>query len=141
VIPPLRFFPAFAPARPFIRAQRARAAIFARAAADIRRLPPSRVAASLKRLCSARRTRRRNFSRDRSREMFDVAAAAAFPSERSRVTRISENVQRLLRIVADSFQNTFESFGFGHKLSSSCRGRYDVFLRRRRREIIRYWKV
>ena len=44
VIPPLRFFPDFAPARPFIRAQRAlaAAAIFARAAADIRRLPPRR---------------------------------------------------------------------------------------------------
>jgi len=63
VIPPLRFFPAFAPARPFIRAQRAlaAAAIFARAAADIRRLPPRRgavVAAPpptkpLSRLCNA----------------------------------------------------------------------------------------
>jgi len=44
VIPPLRFFPAFALPRPFIRAQRAlaAAAIFARAAADIRRLPPRR---------------------------------------------------------------------------------------------------
>jgi transposase len=44
VIPPLRFFPAFAPARPFIRAQRAlaAAAIFARAAVDIRRLPARR---------------------------------------------------------------------------------------------------
>ncbi len=44
MIPPLRFFPAFGPVRPFIRAQRAlaAAAIFARAAADIRRLPPRR---------------------------------------------------------------------------------------------------
>ncbi len=44
MIPPLRFFPAFAPARPFIRAQRAlaAAAIFARAAADNRRLLPRR---------------------------------------------------------------------------------------------------
>jgi hypothetical protein len=41
VIPPLRFFPALEPPRPFIRAQRAlaAAAILARAAADIRRLP------------------------------------------------------------------------------------------------------
>jgi hypothetical protein len=44
VIPPLRLVPAFAPVCPFIRAQRAlaAAAIFARATADIRRLPPRR---------------------------------------------------------------------------------------------------
>src|SRR5213593_4728115 len=47
VIPPLRFFPVFEPPRLFIRAQRAlaAAAIFARAAADIRRLGPRRLAA------------------------------------------------------------------------------------------------
>ena len=44
MIPPFRFFVAFEPVRPFIRAQRAlaAAAIFARAAVDIRRLPPRR---------------------------------------------------------------------------------------------------
>ena len=68
----------------------------------------SRVAACLKRLCSAPRTRRRNFSRDRSCEMFDVAAAAASPCKRIAAPPISENIQRLLRVVADSFENVEE---------------------------------
>jgi hypothetical protein len=37
--------------------------------------------------------------------MFDVAAMAAFPCQRSWLLRISENTQRLLRVVAYFFQD------------------------------------
>jgi len=37
--------------------------------------------------------------------MLDVAAAAASPRQRSPLFGISEKIQRLLRIVADFFEN------------------------------------
>jgi hypothetical protein len=41
--------------------------------------------------------------------MLHVTAGSAFPSKRARLRGIAKKFQRLLRVVADSFQNLPES--------------------------------
>jgi hypothetical protein len=62
-----------------------------------------------KRFTSALRAGLSNFARNRTGEMLHVTAGFAFPTERPMFGGIAKKFQRLLRVVADSFQNLPES--------------------------------
>jgi hypothetical protein len=59
----------------------------------------------LKRFSSALRARLSNFARNGPGKVLHVTASLAFPSKRAKFRGIAEKFQRLLRVVADSFQN------------------------------------
>jgi len=63
----------------------------------------------LKRFTSALRARLSNFPRNRPGKVLHVTAGAALPSEGAKFRGITEQGQRLLRVVADSFENASET--------------------------------
>jgi hypothetical protein len=63
----------------------------------------------LKCLASAPWARLSHFVRNRTSKVLYVTAGAALPSERANFGCIAKKFQRLLRVVADSFQNLPES--------------------------------
>jgi hypothetical protein len=64
----------------------------------------------LKHFATAFRARRGDIGQNPAREMFDVTTPLAFPREQSFFLGRAEQLQRLLRVIAYSFENPPECF-------------------------------